>query len=492
VAVVLAAVAGLACHFIGVTSRSAWGRTELAVLGIFFLALGALAAMRSRAYSQRTPWLVGSFSLLAIVALVLVFWPSNTILFIAAMSMGSMLLGAGGILRAKPLSGPVSQRELFELASLAASMLLTLGLMEALVRAAPGVFSAEIQQLLRTNRNDYGVANPYIGHLHTPNSAILIAGRDFRALHHVDAFGFRNHWPWPDQADIVVVGDSVTFGYGVADEQAWPAVLARAVMANHVMNLGLIGAGPQQYLRVYETFGVNLKPKLVLVGFFAQNDFWDADAFDRWLKSGAGGNYMVWRDFGQPERVSFSLRHPVVELDSLSRSTLYPLVRRSYLYNLLSALRGGEGAPPESPRILRFADGSRLQLNRDQFLSHVALAQRDRPEFHLALEALGGIRAAAAQNGARALIVLLPGKEEVYLPLLEREVPSPTSALREVFEELGVSYLDLVPAFRSRAAAGDRLFFEADGHPNDLGQALIAQLVLTHLKDHSREYGLDD
>ena len=40
----------------------------------------------------------------------------------------------------------------------------------------------------------------------------------------------------------------VTFGQGVNDEQAWPAILARAFPTSRIINLGLIGAGPQQYL----------------------------------------------------------------------------------------------------------------------------------------------------------------------------------------------------------------------------------------------------
>jgi hypothetical protein len=40
-----------------------------------------------------------------------------------------------------------------------------------------------------------------------------------------------------------------------------------------------------------------LRPKVVLVGLFIGNDFWDAEMFDLWFKSGAGGSYMIWRDF---------------------------------------------------------------------------------------------------------------------------------------------------------------------------------------------------
>jgi lysophospholipase L1-like esterase len=90
-------------------------------------------------------------------------------------------------------------------------------------------------------------------------------------------------------------------------------------------------------------------------------------------------------------------------------------------------------------------------------------------------------------DGAHLLVVLLPGKEETYGPLLGRNVPDPTSALREALDSRGIDYLDLAPGFQERAAAGDRLFFEADEHPNPAGQALIARLVEARLEQLDKE-----
>ena len=174
-----------------------------------------------------------------------------------------------------------------------------LALVEGVFHLLPGLLPVEVQQQVQASPKTMGVSHPYIGNLQTPNREGVIWGSDFRATHHTDAHGFRNPSPWPEQADIVVVGDSLVFGYGVEDDQAWPALLAQAAPQLHLINLGLIGASPQQSLRVYETFGVPLRPQLLLVGFFAANDFWDAGLFDQWLRSGVGGHYLVWRDFGR-------------------------------------------------------------------------------------------------------------------------------------------------------------------------------------------------
>src|SRR5262249_41745246 len=196
VAIVLVAVVGLAYLFIGVSRGSAWHRTELIVLGLLLLAFGTMWACRPRAFTQRTPWLTASFSAAAFVALAVVFWPSNTVFFSTAMSVGAMLLGAGLILRSKTLSQPLPLRELFKLGSLAGGIFMTFALLELLLRLIPGAFGPEIQQLLLANPGNYGVAHSYIGHLQSPDTTLLIAGTAFSALHHTDALGFRNHGPW--------------------------------------------------------------------------------------------------------------------------------------------------------------------------------------------------------------------------------------------------------------------------------------------------------
>jgi len=48
----------------------------------------------------------------------------------------------------------------------------------------------------------------------------------------------------------------------------------------------------------------------------------------------------------------------------------------------------------------------------------------------------------------------------------------------------------LTPTFLERAAAGETLFYESDGHPNPRGYRLIAETVGRHVIAHSARYGL--
>ena len=102
--------------------------------------------------------------------------------------------------------------------------------------------------------------------------ASRIANGSFAFNFSTDSYGFRNSSPWPRRADIVVLGDSMAFSYGVEDNEAWPNLLAEQLPGSRIINLGLIGAAPQQYFRIYETFGQTLEPALVLFCLFPGND----------------------------------------------------------------------------------------------------------------------------------------------------------------------------------------------------------------------------
>ncbi|HWP23826.1 MAG TPA: hypothetical protein VNM15_06525 [Candidatus Binatia bacterium] len=383
-------------------------------------------------------------------------------------------------------------RRVFIFATLiAGSVFFAVAFAEGLLRLVPGILPVELQRVIRADPRDYGVSHPYIGHLHKPNNALVIAGRDFRAVHHTDGYGFRNAWPWPKTADIVTLGDSVTFGQGVADEQAWPAILAQSFPNKRVINLGLIGAGPQQYLRVYETFGAKLRPRVVLVGMFTGNDFWDAEMFDLWQKSGAEGSYMAWRDFGRPRSVRLDFQQPVGHLIGSLIWRLKLLARKSYVCNLLLYARNNFNRwIPAGKTTFVAPDGRRLELTPQTLVNNTKYARPGYPIFRAVLDSLQGIHSRARADGATLLVVLQPSKEEVYLPLVTGSLPDPAEPLRSALADRKISYLDLLPEFRRRAAKGEVLFFETDGHPNARGYALIAELIASYLAAHAREYGL--
>jgi lysophospholipase L1-like esterase len=353
----------------------------------------------------------------------------------------------------------------------------SMALGEGLLRLMPGLLPFELRQQLQDGLKHHGPGHPYIGGLERPHSHDVISGRDFSAPFRTDGYGFRNAWPWPEQADIVVVGDSFVFGYGVADTEAWPALLAQALPQARVINLGLSGAGPQQYLRIYETFGVSLQPKVLVVGLLLINDFWDAAMFDRWVKAHTEEHYLVWRS----RPYHFTLSRPLASLKNALRqySYVYNLARNAY-----RAWRKGGAIHLEQ------TDGTRLQLVPSFVAQAASMGQPARREFQLVLQALVDLQTLARQHGTSVLVVIQPAKEEVYLPLLSKPVADLSAPLRLALDAQGIAYLDVTAAFQQCARTGERLFFEVDGHINKQGHRLLAQEVLAHLSKKAMVYTL--
>jgi lysophospholipase L1-like esterase len=355
---------------------------------------------------------------------------------------------------------------------------LALGAAEIGLRLFPQLMPEDAQ--LRLHWRDMSepatLADPYLGYVYPPNHTDRIerSNGDFGFSFTTDEHGFRNPSPWPERADIVVLGDSMAFGYGVGDDEAWTALLAAQLPGRRIINLGLIGAAPQQYLRIYERFGQALQPGLVLFCLFPGNDLNDAERFDHWVKAGAGSDYRLSSEDAPEPRVT---------------SRLWGLLMRSYLVTLLRDARKKVFARV-SGRTMSFPDGSRLELAPAIYASNGLMARPDHPNFRLVLRAVEQTRALAELNGSRFLVLLMPTKEEVYLPLLDERAPPAVAPFIPQLEAVGIAYLDLTPPLQAHARQGERLFFEVDGHPNAAGYRVIAQAVLDHLRSDPDGYGL--
>ncbi len=364
------------------------------------------------------------------------------------------------------------------------SIVLAFVVAEVVLRLFPQLYPAATQQFrLDAEPDQMGVAHPYIGHLHTPNNDLVIPIRDFQAVHHTDGHGFRNAWPWPETADIVFVGDSLTFGYGVEDDESWPAIIAAALPHLRVINLGLIGASPEQYVRVYETFGIPLQPKLLVVGLFPGNDFWDAGLYAKWLANGVGDNYMAWRDYGRPLKSGRK---------GASRSGIEKFLKQNVaLYHVYrQARRTYRNWRVGEPKRLQLSKGGQLWLSPSQLAGLTAGSRPERTEFQHVLQALTRLKTLAAEHHTHVLLVIQPDKEFIYLPLTGAAAVDAAAHLRPEIERLGYAYVDTTPMFQQQAEAGEQLFFETDGHPNRSGYQLIAEAVLAHVTQHAATYGL--
>jgi hypothetical protein len=111
------------------------------------------------------------------------------------------------------------------------------------------------------------------GHLLPPSTRIIhrLPGA-WRFVYHTNEYGFRVAMPELsnryDQPNIVVLGDSCTFGQGVNDGEQYTVALARRLAAEAtVVNLGVPGFGLTHEIRLFYEFGLLYQPALVVLQF---------------------------------------------------------------------------------------------------------------------------------------------------------------------------------------------------------------------------------
>jgi hypothetical protein len=151
----------------------------------------------------------------------------------------------------------------------ALAVLAAAGLAEALLRAASPAFLAGTRvRHPHVYSEAYGWAlRPRARYTGRGGEAITVNERGYRGTLHAGR-------PGPGVTRIVMLGDSVTFGSGVADAETFSALLdARPEL--EVVNLGVDGYGTDQALLRLEREGLGYEPSVVVLNFCVRNDYFD-------------------------------------------------------------------------------------------------------------------------------------------------------------------------------------------------------------------------
>ena len=356
------------------------------------------------------------------------------------------------------------------------SVVFALGVLELMLRLRPSLMPEEAQLRIHWRQmadadTAKSEADPYLGYLYPPGARSDLVHTNVRFAFQMDSHGWRNVGPWPARADVVAVGDSWVFSYGVNDNETWTHQVEQSLPGTRVINLGLSGFGPEQYTRAYERYGAPLHPKVLLYGIFPGNDLKDTGQFQTWLEAGSLGNYNIWRTTARVRQ----LNTPII-----GNSYVVLLVRESWKNR---KARFGS-------RTVTWKDGHQLRLTGDLYRKESWHAHPGDPQFEGAMGSLERARSFAAQHGTKVVVLLFPTKEEIYLPLLKEPVPSPLAAFPAELARRGIDYIDFSGPFMAQAKAGRSIYFELDPHPNRAGYALIARTVSEYLQRHATALGL--
>ena len=326
----------------------------------------------------------------------------------------------------------------------------------------------------------------------------LFGGEHHRYPFETDAEGFRNPVV-RDAIDVAVLGDSFVEAMTSPREEAWPARLEE-MSGKKVQNYGTSSFGPQQELYVLQDFAIGHRPRDVVLGYFAGNDLFDAERFDRWEHSGdtAGEESSGWRLQKSYRRYETLFLTTLVRVVLPDRKTAE--ISKTVVNSRPGFDRGVFKIPTASGATLRFAfmppylqklSGSRTEIERGR-------------GWHLARETFLRMKEMCAKQGARFSILFIPSKDEVYWPLVEHSLgqaelkrsldfistynhmpllAADISANRLAQNELmrdfcagaAIPFLDLTPVLEQAAASGQTVYFADDAHWNAAGHQIAAE-----------------
>lgn len=336
-----------------------------------------------------------------------------------------------------------------QLILLAISLLLVLAAIEIAMRIfLPQVFEPHPPGLY--------VPDPDVGYALTPGFRGTWTGAEFEVPVEVNASGLRGaelRPRRPGTVRVLCLGDSFTFAWGCRDEDGWPAVLEEMLgSANpdldvQVLNAGVPGYGTDEALAFLRARGAPLDPDVVIVGFFAGNDFDD--------------NLVLATE-------SHEIRDGMLHATSDPRPawvrTLHGAKRRSHLLTFASE-RAGYAA-------MRLGLLSTLERSSSEFFSD--------DDAERATELLVEIERAAAALGASTLFVFVPSKLQV---LGGREPLRAAEVVEEAARRAEAPWIDLTRVLARETGATD-VYFVADGHWAPGGNRLVAGAIALGLAEH--------
>jgi len=123
-----------------------------------------------------------------------------------------------------------------------------------------------------------------------------------------------------DKENIIILGDSLSFGTGVNDGDEYPALIADKLNDDYnVINLSVGGWGLTQQIRRYYEFGQLYSPKIVLLQFCANDP---SDNFRNMVTTIENG------------RFKFQPSNKILTLKLAQKYLSHSIIQKSQIYNL--------------------------------------------------------------------------------------------------------------------------------------------------------------
>lgn len=347
------------------------------------------------------------------------------------------------------------------------SIIVTLLLLEMMVRFF-------MPQDLRFNFSQW---DEYVGFVNIPGVEGVTIHQDYRMTVSINSKGLRDR-----EADYVkanntyrigVFGDSFTFGEGVQNNETYPKLLEDLLNADEqlnvfgkkieVLNFGIGKTGTSHQYALYRKEGKKYHLDLVIVGFFALNDFDDNFV----------GVFTLKND---------QLIHNPAAYSSIRR--LQKIVYYFPFYKWLTAHSHLSNLIRKKATILD--DRWRMKMDTTGNATANVDPEIDRYEVAVTEKLLTEFMHEVQRDGTKFIVVNIPAKNQrPFSDYGVNETPPRHVVLynrveRALSENQGPERVDLAPFFARFAV--DPYYFPNDSHMTPLGLQLVAMRIKDYLK----------
>jgi hypothetical protein len=272
----------------------------------------------------------------------------------------------------------------------------------------------------------------------------------------INAAGYRGReypgWRTPDKIRVLMLGDSLAFGYGVADEETSSRQLEELEPGLEVVNLAVQGYGTDQALIRFEHEGLRFRPDAAILNFCLANDFRDNgarraiydDAYPKPYFTLDGGHLAEHREG--------------LELSPLARLGLF-LHQRSIVFNAMQRMGSRQSAREASP------------------------SDEHPPDRMVTLALLRRFADTARAHKVRLIVAVYPTYREFVKPSRRPGLILDAWGLDDVMR------VDLRPRLEARGVNRETFSqYAMDGsfHATPLGNRIVAEILAALLRDTFR------
>jgi hypothetical protein len=270
-----------------------------------------------------------------------------------------------------------------------------------------------------------------------------------------------------------VLGDSLTVGNNVEQEEAYPQLLERMLdeafpFPVEVINTAVGGWSPFQYAQYYQHYGRDFDHQIVLVGFFVGNDSYSQTTSVLQDRTAIAGRRVSRR----------------AALSGFARARVF-LHEHSHLARFIGSRRTPLGLNRTRDHCQDFSREF-IAVQRRRFSNHLR-RDKQRSSAENSVGQIQRIERLAREQSVPMLVALLPDENQINRGLQDLLVgpdgrddydfQMPQKLLVEMFANRHIDTIDLLPWFQEDG----RCLYMNDTHWNPDGHQLAARILYDRL-----------